>query len=120
MCAHQCRDRAEIPQCCFEPRPKIRRRIPHHENPVSGYSGRRASRVRVLGYIASLARPGANVTGIFFRHIELTSKRLELFKEMLPGVSRVTVLADAESADQFREVEAANRSLGLKLQVQDL
>jgi len=74
----------------------------------------------VLGYIASLARPGANVTGIFFRHIELTSKRLELFKEMLPGVSRVTVLADAESADQFREVEAANRSLGLKLQVQDL
>jgi len=73
-----------------------------------------------LGYIASLARPGANVTGIFFRHIELTSKRLELFKEMLPGVSRVTVLADAESADQFREVEAANRSLGLKLQVQDL
>ncbi len=50
-----------------------------------------------LGYIASLARPGANVTGIFFRHIELTSKRLELFKEMLPGVSRVTVLADIKS-----------------------
>ncbi len=73
-----------------------------------------------LGYIASLARPGANVTGIFFRHRELTSKRLELFKEMLPGVSRVAVLADPESADQLEELKAANRSLDLKLQVLDL
>ncbi|TMK76250.1 MAG: hypothetical protein E6G47_13650, partial [Actinobacteria bacterium] len=73
-----------------------------------------------LGYIASLARPGANITGIFFRHVELTSKRLELFKKMLPGVSRVAVLADPESADQLREVQTVNRSLGLKLQVQDL
>jgi putative tryptophan/tyrosine transport system substrate-binding protein len=73
-----------------------------------------------LGYIASLARPGGNITGIFFRHLELASKRLELFKEMLPGVSRVAVLADPETADQLKEVQAANRSLGLKLQVQDL
>jgi putative tryptophan/tyrosine transport system substrate-binding protein len=73
-----------------------------------------------LGYVASLARPGANVTGLFFRHLELTSKRFELFREMLPGVSRVAVLSDPESADQLREVEAANRSLGLKLQPQDL
>jgi putative ABC transport system substrate-binding protein len=73
-----------------------------------------------LGYIASLARPGANITGMFFRHLELTSKRLELFKEILPGVGRVAVLADPESADQLREVPAANRSLGLRLQVHDL
>src|SRR5713101_3947951 len=73
-----------------------------------------------LGYIASLARPGGNITGLFFQHLELTPKRLELFKQMLPGVSRVAILADPESADQLREVEAANRSLGLKLQVQDL
>jgi len=72
------------------------------------------------GYIASLARSGASITGIFFRHLELTSKRLELFKEILPGVSRVAVLADSESTDQLREVKAASRSLGLKLQVQDL
>src|SRR5437899_8517770 len=73
-----------------------------------------------LGYIASLARPGANITGIFFRHVELTSKRLELFKKMLPGVSLVAVLADPESADQLREVQMVNRSLGLMLQVQVL
>lgn len=40
-----------------------------------------------LGYIASLARPGTNVTGLFFQHRELTAKRFELFREMLPTVS---------------------------------
>jgi putative ABC transport system substrate-binding protein len=39
-----------------------------------------------LGYIASLARPGTNITGVLFLHRELTGKRFELFKEMLPAV----------------------------------
>ena len=44
-----------------------------------------------LGYIDSLARPGANVTGLFFQHLELVAKRYALFKEMLPFVRRVAV-----------------------------
>jgi len=44
-----------------------------------------------LGYVDSLARPGANVTGLFFQHLELVAKRYGLFKEMLPFVRRVAV-----------------------------
>ena len=69
-----------------------------------------------LGYVASLARPGANVTGVFFLHLELTAKRFDLFKEMLPRVKRVAVFTDLVAADQLAKVEAANRSIGLKLQ----
>jgi hypothetical protein len=47
-----------------------------------------------LGYVASHARPGGNVTGLFFLHLDLMAKRLGVFKEMLPTVSRVTVLSD--------------------------
>jgi putative ABC transport system substrate-binding protein len=69
-----------------------------------------------LGYVASLARPGANVTGVFFLHLELTAKRFELFKQMLPTVNRVAVFSDLFAVDQLTKVEAANRSLRLKLQ----
>ncbi len=68
-----------------------------------------------LGYVASLARPGGNVTGLFFLHLDVMAKRLGLFKEMLPSVSRVAVLSDPLSADQLKQVEVANRSLGFKL-----
>jgi putative ABC transport system substrate-binding protein len=73
-----------------------------------------------LGYIDSLARPGANVTGLFFQHLELLAKRFGLFKEMLPSVRRVAVLSDSLTADQLKAVEAANRSVGLELQPVDL
>ena len=73
-----------------------------------------------LGYIASLARPGGNITGVLFLHRELTGKRFELFKEMLPTVARVAVLSDPLAAEQLAAVEAANRSMGLKLQVIEL
>ena len=73
-----------------------------------------------LGYIASLARPGTNVTGVFLLHRELTSKRIGLFKEMLPAVKRVAVLSDPLAAEQLKEVNAANRSMGLKLQPLEL
>jgi putative tryptophan/tyrosine transport system substrate-binding protein len=48
-----------------------------------------------LGYIASLSRPGGNVTGLIFQHRELTGKRFGLFKEMLPAVRRVAILSDS-------------------------
>jgi putative ABC transport system substrate-binding protein len=73
-----------------------------------------------LGYVASLARPGGNVTGVFFRHIELTAKRLELFKEMLPTVRRVAVFSDPLTIDQLREVEAANTRTHFRLQSLEL
>jgi putative ABC transport system substrate-binding protein len=69
-----------------------------------------------LGYIDSLARPGANVTGLFFQHLELLAKRFGLFKEMLPSVKRVTVFSDLHTADQLKQVEATNRSVGLEIQ----
>ena len=69
-----------------------------------------------LKYVASLARPGGNVTGVFFLFRELTAKRLELFRELLPTVSRVAVLSDSFTTDQLRTVETANRSLGFQLQ----
>jgi ABC-type uncharacterized transport system substrate-binding protein len=73
-----------------------------------------------LGYVDSIARPGANITGLFFQHLELLAKRFGLFKEMLPSVSRVAVLSDSQTADQLGVVEAANRSVGLELQPVDL
>jgi putative tryptophan/tyrosine transport system substrate-binding protein len=69
-----------------------------------------------LGLIDSIPRPGANVTGLFFQHLELLAKRLGLFKEMLPTVKRVAVLSDELTADQLRQVEASNRSVGFELQ----
>jgi putative ABC transport system substrate-binding protein len=69
-----------------------------------------------LKFVTSLARPGTNVTGLFFLHLALTAKRYELFKEMLPTVKRVAVFSDLFTVDQLRKVEEANGSIGLKLQ----
>jgi len=68
------------------------------------------------GYIASLAKPGGNVTGVFLRQIELTSKRMQLLKDALPSVTRVAVFWDAISADQWRETERTAPGVGLRLQ----
>src|SRR2546426_11481722 len=59
---------------------------------------------------------GRNITGALFLHRELTGKRFELFKEMLPTVKRVAGLSDPLAAEQLRAMEAANRSMLLKLQ----
>jgi putative tryptophan/tyrosine transport system substrate-binding protein len=72
------------------------------------------------GHVASLARPGANVTGVFFMHIALMAKRFELFKEMLPAVSRVAVLSDPLTIDQLNAVQAQNASMGSKFKLQPL
>jgi putative ABC transport system substrate-binding protein len=68
------------------------------------------------GLVASLARPGGNVTGFIFRAVELAGKLLQILKEMVPAVTRVAVLWDPETgAPQFRVAETAARSLGVKL-----
>jgi len=73
-----------------------------------------------LKFAASLARPGTNVTGLYFLHLDLTAKRFELFKEMLPAANRVAVFSDLFTVDQLRQLEEANRSTGLKLQPLEL
>jgi putative ABC transport system substrate-binding protein len=74
-----------------------------------------------LGLVASLARPGGNLTGINFFSGELAAKRLDLLHELLPRAVRVAVLvnpADATStASTLRDVEAAARAIGLQVQV---
>ena len=69
-----------------------------------------------LGYVDNLARPGGNVTGLFFQHLELLVKRFGLLKESLPSVSRVAVFFDAFTTDQLEIVQAANQSIGVELQ----
>jgi putative ABC transport system substrate-binding protein len=75
------------------------------------------------GLVASLARPGGNVTGVSMMSPGLAAKRLELLKEVLPRLSRVLVLSDlgdSVAAPQLREVEHAAHSLGVKLMVRDI
>ncbi len=52
-----------------------------------------------LGFVASLARPGGNITGLAIFAAELSGKRLELLKEILPKLSRVAVLSDPTNAE---------------------
>lgn len=69
------------------------------------------------GLIASLARPGGNLTGITFLTDELSGKRLELLKETLPGVSRVAVLWEPAHVDnEFKGMQAAAPELAIQLQ----
>jgi putative ABC transport system substrate-binding protein len=73
------------------------------------------------GLVASLARPGGNLTGINFFNQELVGKRLELLRELVPGSARVAVLVnptDAISAETtVRGVGAAARTIGLQVRV---
>jgi putative tryptophan/tyrosine transport system substrate-binding protein len=72
-----------------------------------------------LGLVASLARPGANVTGVADLDVELIGKQMELLKETLPGLSRVALLSRAEHPkhqEALREAGRAARLMGLELQ----
>src|SRR6266566_4934601 len=51
------------------------------------------------GYVTSLSRPGGNITGVFYRQIELAQKQLELLSEAFPERTRLAVLWDVDSAD---------------------
>ena len=73
-----------------------------------------------LGLVASLARPGGNVTGVNFLSAELGGKRLELVRELVPTAARVAVLINPTNLTtdvQVNDVQAAGRAMGLQLQV---
>ena len=75
------------------------------------------------GLVASLARPGGNITGLTLLSPELSGKRLELLKEVVTGSSRVAVLSDASNPGanlMLDETREAGKSLGLKLQIREV
>jgi putative ABC transport system substrate-binding protein len=75
------------------------------------------------GLVDSLSRPSENITGMSLMVPEMAVKRLELLRELVPGISRVLVLsflADPIAPIQVKAMEAAAPSLGLRLQVQDI
>jgi ABC-type uncharacterized transport system substrate-binding protein len=69
-----------------------------------------------LRYVDTLARPGGNVTGVVLQQLEVTAKRMELLKAMLPKLTRLAILWDASAGDQRRAAESAARSLGMSVQ----
>ena len=74
------------------------------------------------GLVTSLARPAGNITGTTFVGPELVSKRLQLLKEIIPGLSRVAALwhphaySERTMANMSKEIETAARTLGIQLQ----
>jgi putative ABC transport system substrate-binding protein len=74
-----------------------------------------------LGLVASLARPGGNLTGINFFSAELVAKRLELLRVLVPAATRVAVLVNpanvASTESTLRDVEPAARAMGQQIQV---
>src|SRR5690349_14810667 len=73
--------------------------------------------------VASLARPGGNVTGTTFLGPELVAKRLQLLKDVVPGLARVAALwhphayGEATMANLVKDIEGAARTLGMQLQL---
>ena len=75
------------------------------------------------GFVASLARPGGNITGLSTLAPELSGKRLELLKEIVPKLSRVAVFGTSTNpgnAQALKEMELAAGALGVKLQYLDV
>jgi putative tryptophan/tyrosine transport system substrate-binding protein len=71
------------------------------------------------GFVASLARPGGNITGLTMLSAELTAKRLELLTQLVPGLARVAVLwnpANPAMVLEWQEAQAAARRLGVQVQ----
>ncbi len=72
-----------------------------------------------LGLVASLARPGGNVTGVSFLVTELSAKRLELLRELVPAVTRIAVLVNPAEATNteaiLKDVETAAHVMGLEI-----
>ena len=75
------------------------------------------------GLVASLARPGGNITGLSFLAPETVAKCLQLLKEVVPGITRAAVLwqrgglGERTEKDMLKEAEAAARALGARLQI---
>jgi putative ABC transport system substrate-binding protein len=75
------------------------------------------------GHVASLARPGKNITGLSTLSPELSGKQLELLKEVIPALSRVGVLGTSTQpgyAQVAKEIEMSAGALGVKLQILDV
>jgi len=75
------------------------------------------------GFVANLARPGGNVTGLSTLSPELSGKRLELLREVVPGLSRVALLWNPDSRGNlldYKETEVAARALHVELQSVEL
>jgi putative ABC transport system substrate-binding protein len=74
-----------------------------------------------IGLVASLARPGGNLTGVNFFAVELVAKRLELLHELMPRVARVAVLVDPANASitqsTLTDIERAAPAIGLQIQI---
>jgi putative tryptophan/tyrosine transport system substrate-binding protein len=73
-----------------------------------------------LGLVASLARPGANATGVNYFNVEVTTKRLELLHELVPKAVRVAVLfnsGNSTAETTSRDVQEAARAIGLQVRV---
>ncbi len=73
-----------------------------------------------VGLVAGLARPGGNVTGLAGLALELSGKRLELLKEVVPSLTRVAVLTNPShpmTTPIMRETQNAAKTLGVRLQV---
>jgi ABC-type uncharacterized transport system substrate-binding protein len=73
------------------------------------------------GIVASIARPGGNLTGINFLNLELAAKTLGLLRELVPAAARVAVLVNPVNAmnteSMLREIEPAAHALGLQIQI---
>jgi putative ABC transport system substrate-binding protein len=75
------------------------------------------------GFVASLARPGGNITGLSTLSQELSGKRLELLKEIVPSLSRVAVLRTSNqpaNAQELKETELAAGAFGVQFQYLDV
>ena len=73
-----------------------------------------------LGFVASLARPGGNTTGLSLLGPEISGKRLELLKELIPGIAKVAVFwnpNDPSGQFSLKETQAASEALAVKLQI---
>jgi putative ABC transport system substrate-binding protein len=74
------------------------------------------------GFVASLARPGGNITGLATLSPEISGKQLELLKEILPRLSRVAVVGTSSNpgnAQMIREMELAAEAFAVQLQILD-
>jgi putative ABC transport system substrate-binding protein len=73
------------------------------------------------GLVASLARPGGNLTGINFLTGELAAKRLELLRELVPAATRAAILVNPANAfaieAQLSDVQSAARAMGLQIKI---
>jgi putative ABC transport system substrate-binding protein len=75
------------------------------------------------GLVASLARPGGNVTGLSVQFTDLAGKRLELLREVVPGLRRLAIMANVDapaSVLEMGEVQAAARTLGLEVAASEI